>query len=175
MTAPITTPTHHFFYGGPSPFSNWWCTDHQITIKGLTFDSAEQAFMTAKARFFGDLDTAALCIRERNPQRVKALGRAVKGYDEAEWSCVRLGFMTHVCLLKYRDNPELLAALLATGSLTLVEASPVDHVWGVGLGLSDPLLLDPSNWRGTNLLGVALMTVRTLLTPKAAPIAVTAS
>lgn len=172
MTAPITTSTHHFFYGGPSVLSNWWCTDHQITIKGLTFDSAEQAFMHLKARFFGDLDVAAAAYRERNPQRVKALGRQIKPYDEASWVCVREGIMAFVNLVKYRDNPELRAALMATGHLILVEASPVDHVWGVGLGLSDPLLLDPSNWRGTNLLGEALMTVRSLLAPKAAPVAV---
>ena len=42
----------------------------------------------------------------------------------------------------------------------LVEASPVDAIWGIGLAASDPLAVEPATWQGLNLLGFALMEVR---------------
>ena len=33
-------------------------------------------------------------------------------------------------------------------------------VWGIGLSMTDPKRLEPSLWRGQNLLGFALMMVR---------------
>ncbi len=61
---------------------------------------------------------------------------------------------------KYQQNPTLLAALLATSGTTLVEASPFDRVWGIGLGVNNPKALDRKNWRGQNLLGQILTTLR---------------
>ena len=163
----ITTPTHVYFYSGTQCFSNWHRTVGQVHLRGLHFDSTEQVFMWAKAMFFRDLDIAAEALAERDPRVVKGLGRLVKNYDDAEWSCVREGIMAHVNLLKYRQNPAMGKELLDTGTRILVEASPVDRVWGVGLGENDPLILDEHNWRGTNLLGKALMTVRGLLAKQA--------
>ncbi len=71
--------------------------------------------------------------------------------------------MTVGCREKFRQNPPLAAALLATGDTILVEASPYDRIWGVGLKWNDPRILDQSLWLGTNLLGKALMKVRDVL------------
>lgn len=168
----IITDTHVFFYSSTQCFSNWHHSPGQLTLRGLSFDHTEGAFMYLKARFFGDHEVAALAAHEPDPRKVKALGRQVKGYDDAAWTCVREGLMAYCNLLKYAQNAAMREELISTGSRILVEASPYDRVWGVGLAENDPLILDPANWRGTNLLGAALMTVRGLLSAAAAPTAV---
>lgn len=160
-----TTPTHVYFYSGQQCFSNWHHSPDQIKMNGLSFDSSEQAFMFTKAWFFRDFDNAARIHLEKSPAKVKALGRAITGYDDAAWECVREGMMAYVNLMKYRQNDAMREELLGTADRILVEASPVDRVWGVGLGEDDPLILDSRLWRGRNLLGEALMTVRRLLKP----------
>lgn len=174
----ITTPTHVFFY--TNYLSNWWSTRDikpQFTdpITGLVWNNTEEAFMAQKARFFRDEQTHELMVAHAasrgHPRDVKALGRLVKGYDEKAWSCAREGAMAYVNLLKYTQNPDLGAQLKATGDRILVEASPVDFVWGVGMNERDaakyaeesPLVGNSIQWPGRNLLGNALTTVRTLL------------
>lgn len=160
-----TIPTHVYFYSGREVFSNWHSTPAQFRdpITGLVFDNTEQAFMQRKGSFFGDDAIAAEAAAETDPRAVKGLGRKVAGYDDKSWECVRLGYMTYVNLLKYQQNAHFADELLATGDRILVEASPYDKVWGVGLGEEDPLILDSANWKGRNLLGEALMTVRRLI------------
>ena len=158
----LITSSHLYFYTA-RPFHNWLVSPNQLTVKGYSFDSTEKAFMYLKADFFGDYEVAKLIYQESDPAKAKALGRLVNGYDDAVWSCVREGMMTYVNLLKYRGNKEWAYQLLDTGDRTIVEASPIDKVWGVGLAEKDPLILDERNWRGLNLLGKSLMTVREML------------
>ena len=66
-------------------------------------------------------------------------------------------------LHKFQQNEDLGKFLLATGDKVLVEASPVDAIWGIGLAQDHEDALLPSKWRGPNLLGYALMTVRDLI------------
>lgn len=160
----ITTDTHVYFWGGP--FSNWHRHFNLIQDPlgcGAIFQSSEQAFMWQKALFFNDHRAADLIENEVDPKLCKKYGRQVKGFDPKLWSCVCLGFMTYVNYLKYSQNAELRQSLLDTGTRTLVEASPYDKIWGVGLSEYDPLILDEKNWRGQNLLGKALMDVRSRL------------
>ena len=159
------TDTHVYFYSGKEVFSNWYVTEKQFTdyIENWTFDSTEQAFMYCKAQFFADQEKVEQILVQTDPRAVKELGRQVKGYDDKAWECVRLGFMTYVNYLKYSQNEEFKKLLLSTGNKILVEASPYDKIWGVGLGADDPLILDKKNWKGKNLLGVSLMKVRELI------------
>lgn len=175
----IVTDDFVFFY--TNYLSNWWSTRDikpQLTdpVTKLAWNNTEEAFMAAKARFFGDEETHALIVAHaaarKHPREVKELGRLVKGYDNATWDCVREGFMAHVNLMKYRQNPDLAAQLKATGDRVLVEASPVDGIWGVKLDIeaaaafaanSSFIGASITNWPGRNLLGKALMTVRGLL------------
>ena len=82
------------------------------------------------------------------------------------WECVRYGFMVYANYLKYSQNPDLAQKLLSTKDKVLVEASPSDLVWGIGLGENQDISIldDEKNWRGRNLLGESLMRVRILLT-----------
>lgn len=119
--------------------------------------------MAAKARLFQDTQAELQVLAEQDPRRVKALGRAVRGYEETVWCQHREKVMFAACLAKFQQNPELARELLATGHLHLVEASPYDRIWGIGLGADDPRVHDPRQWQGLNLLGNALMRVRTEL------------
>ena len=160
-----TTDTHVYFYSGKEIYSNWHTTVGQILDPnvGLYFNNTEQHFMWSKAMFFNDLPSAEKIAATPDAREVKRLGRGIKCFIEPSWECVRLGFMTYANFLKYRQNPEWGAQLKATGNRTIVEASPVDKIWGVGLSESDPRIFNESEWQGRNLLGIALMNVRALL------------
>jgi ribA/ribD-fused uncharacterized protein len=95
-----------------------------------------------------------------NPREQKALGRKVRGFDEGTWNSVCRGIVYRANLAKFEQDAELNRLLMETGSRTIVEASPKDPIWGIGLGQEDPRAQDPAQWRGTNWLGVALMQVR---------------
>ena len=126
---------------------------------GEQFWCTEQAFMWAKAIFFGDYDTAKKILDEKeHPSICKNLGREVKNYDDDRWEKVRYRVMMGVNYAKYNQNKDLLRKLyaLGEGKRTFVEASPIDCIWGVGMELTDDRIVDPKNWRGRNLLGQAI-------------------
>lgn len=160
----ITTDTHVYFYSGSTIYSNFHTKPRQFKdpLNGdLTFSCTEVAFMWWKAVFFQDHKIATLLESETEPRTAKSLGRQIKGYSDQKWECVRLGFMTYVNLLKFEQNPEYLAELKSTGGRILVEASPTDRIWGIGRSVEEAA--GGAEWRGRNLLGEALMTVRGLL------------
>ncbi|GBG14839.1 ADP-L-glycero-D-manno-heptose-6-epimerase [Novimethylophilus kurashikiensis] len=161
------TETMVLFWRTEDVFSNW----HPAVFyeNGVRFINTEQHMMWHKAMLFGDTETAAKILRKVHPMDMKQLGREVKGYDDAVWAAKRLEIVTEGNFLKFTQNSAMKAELLATGSREIVEASPVDTIWGVGLDENDPRVEDPANWHGLNLLGEALMLVRARL--QAAPIA----
>lgn len=71
-------------------------------------------------------------------------------------------------LHKFRQDDRLRDYLLGTGDRVLVEASPMDRIWGIGLAEGDERAQDPARWRGLNLLGFALMETRERLREEAA-------
>jgi ribA/ribD-fused uncharacterized protein len=146
------------FFSERDPFSNWFRCD--FTVKGISFNCGEQYMMYAKARLFDDLDMAERILAAVHPKEQKALGRKIRGFDEATWEERRLGILRAGLLEKFRQNDEIGQLLLSTQGTILVEASPYDRIWGVGLGASDPKIIDPKNWRGSNLLGQVLMQIR---------------
>jgi hypothetical protein len=142
-------------------FSQWW--RGEFALDGVRYSSAEQFMMADKARLFGDEETLARVLAVDDPAAVKALGRAVRGYDDARWEARRLDAVTEGSVAKFTSRPELQAYLLATGDAVLVEAAPRDRVWGIGLGRDNPLVADPRKWRGRNLLGFALCGAREVI------------
>jgi ribA/ribD-fused uncharacterized protein len=138
--------------------SQWWPAS--FTVDGLAYPSAEHYMMAQKAALFGD-DEAAMRIRDAvTPGAAKAIGRRVRDFDEESWTSVRREVVVTGNLAKFSQNPELREFMLATGDRVLVEASPVDRVWGIGLTASDERSASPAGWRGLNLLGFSLMEVR---------------
>ena len=154
------TDTHVFFWG--SEFSNFYPC--KFEDQGKVFHNSEQAFMCRKAGYFEDWIIYNEILEEgSNPKRAKELGREVKNFNSQYWMEVCLEEMIEVNLSKYKSDPYLQELLLSTGDKTIVEASPTDSIWGIGLHWSDDRVLDESKWQGKNLLGKALMEVRRIL------------
>ena len=151
------TEKYAFFWG--SEFSNWYYCP--ITYKGIEFFNTEQIFMWEKAMFFNDTEIADKIIKsDGNPSVAKKLGRQVKNFDSNKWLEEGYKVMVKANLAKYQQNPILRNILLGSGDRIIVEASPHDIIWGVGIHWIDDNILDEKNWRGQNLLGKALMEVR---------------
>lgn len=152
-----------FFWSGP--FSQWDQTPFRDE-KGLEFNCAEQYMMYHKAMTFEDREMASKIMSTTDPRKQKAYGREVKNYDDAIWAQRRYQIVVEGSILKYTQNEKAYRALLATGTKTIVEASPLDKIWGIGLTETNPDASDRSKWQGLNLLGKALMDVRERLTAK---------
>lgn len=123
-------------------------------------ETAEHFMMLKKAHACGDYSSFCKVFKTSEPDAVKRIGRAVIGYSDDIWAPVRLQAVVDGSIGKFGNNPKLKEFLLSTGDRILVEASPYDKVWGIGMGPYDPLILDPKNWKGENLLGQALMVAR---------------
>lgn len=147
-----------FFYGTNDPFSNW----HPASFpeNGITFLTSEHYMMYYKALKFGDTETAAQILAAPTPKEAKRLGRLVKGFDQSIWEGSARSIVYVGCYLKFTCNKHLLDILLGTKGTLLVEASPTDRVWGIGLAETDDRVLNPKNWRGTNWLGEVLTCLR---------------
>jgi hypothetical protein len=147
-----------FFFTEASPFSQWYrCA---FTVDGRAFNCAEQYMMHGKALLFGDTESAAKILAADHPRQHKALGRKVKPFDDAVWKRERVGIVRAGNHAKFTQNPALLEQLVATKGTTLVEASPYDKIWGIGLAAGDPRAKDPAQWKGQNLLGKILTELR---------------
>jgi ribA/ribD-fused uncharacterized protein len=142
-------------------FSQWWPA--RFTVDGQDYLHAEQFMMAHKAQLFGDDEMRARILATPEPAAVKALGREVRGFDEAAWSAARFDLVTRGNVAKFGQEPQLRAYLLATNDAVLVEASPTDRVWGIGLAAEHEHAQQPARWRGLNLLGFALMRARAIL------------
>lgn len=149
------------FWSTESIYSNFHPVE--FNYRNIHFMNSEAAYMYEKAKYFGDSESALKIIENQDPYTAKKLGRKVKGYDDVEWSKVRYKIMTNVLYSKFGQNKAMCNELLSTGNKLIVEASPYDKIWGIGLQTDDPLALDPSNWQGENLLGKAIMEVRLML------------
>ena len=119
--------------------------------------------MVEKARLFGAEDIAAEILTREHPGAAKAFGRKVEGFDQEIWDREKYDIAVQGNFHKFSQSPELQTFLKNTGNRVLVEASPIDRIWGIGLAKEDPDCSDPSKWKGQNLLGYALMSVRDML------------
>ena len=156
------TDKHIFFYTEwPSNFKE---THFEWKAFGEShhFFCTEQAFMWAKAKYFGDEKVATKILVADTPMDCKQLGRLVDHYNDKKWSLVRYNFMHDVNFEKYTQDLSLRAKLLDPlfDRKTFVEASPTDCIWGIGKRENDPLIDDEKSWKGQNLLGKVLTQVR---------------
>ncbi|MFC0518194.1 NADAR family protein [Mucilaginibacter angelicae] len=142
-------------------FSQWY--ELPFTVDGATYNTAEHWMMAQKAFLFEDLKTYEKIINAVKPGEAKELGRQVTGFDETRWTEYRYKIVVTGNIHKFNQHPQFAEYLLNTGDRILVEASPVDKIWGIGMAQDNDQITNPNNWRGLNLLGFALMEVRDFL------------
>ena len=165
------TPEYIFFWGHssrephPGCFSNWFPL--KFEYNGLDYPSAEHFMMMEKARCFGDNHMLAKMntgrLTRAHPGHVKALGRQVRNFDQDVWEAHIWEPMVDALVNKFSQHDEFMEYILSTGDAVLVEASPYDRVWGIGMLDSDEGINDPRNWKGRNLLGFVLMEARDII------------
>lgn len=133
----------------------------KFEFNGKTFNFSEQCFMYQKAILFNDFEIAKQVLNETDVRKIKALGRKVKNFNNELWDKHKEDFMFNACYVKFSQNDKLKDFLLSTGNHEIVEASPVDNIWGIGFS-SDNAMENIDKW-GQNLLGKTLMKVRAIL------------
>ena len=146
---------------GKSCFSQWY--EAPFELNGIKYFTAEHYMMAEKARLFNDDSILAQIIAVKHPAEAKKLGRLVQGFDQEIWEKNRFKIVVQGNVGKFQQNPNLKEFLANTKARILVEASPRDRIWGIGLGKDNPNAENPEKWRGENLLGFALMEVRSIL------------
>ena len=127
---------------------------------GIVYNCCEQWMMASKAKQFNDEQSLQQIMAELDPAKQKKLGRQVKNFDAAKWNSVSREVVFQGNLFKFQQHDQLRNLLLKTENSLLVEASPFDKIWGIGLGPDDPRAKSPEQWQGTNWLGEELMRVR---------------
>lgn len=154
-------PKFVLFWGGNQPkgcLSQWYPSP--FTVDGVEYPTAEHFMMCGKARLFGDDASVQEIMKSPDPGRAKAMGRKVRGFDEETWLAHRYEIVRQGSVAKFASDQGLRDYLMSTGTKVLVEASPQDRVWGIGFDENAPQAERPSQWRGLNLLGFALMDAR---------------
>lgn len=158
----MDTERFTFFWGDKSPFSQWYPCEF-FSATNSRFNCAEQYMMLAKAKLFNDEEIAKKIMETDSPKEQKALGHKVKGFDQAKWEEYAQIVVRQGNYYKFTQNPDLWLMLKATEGTTLVEASPYDRLWGIGLAEDDPRAHNRETWLGKNWLGEVLTELRDTL------------
>lgn len=138
--------------------SQWFARSFEVDR--ALYATAEHWMMAEKARLFGDREALSRILEAPTPADAKAWGRKVRKYDDEAWAKNRFEAVVRGNVAKFGQHPDLRAFLLRTGERVLVEASPRDRIWGIGMGKANVDARRPEKWRGQNLLGFALLEVR---------------
>ena len=170
-----------FFWETSSPFSQWHKSKFRATtclIEGVNkikkkdilkdvfpleeqeYSSVEQFMMFHKAIIFLDIESAKKIMDIDNVRVIKEIGKGVLNFDETIWKYYRSKVVFEGNKAKFMQNPNLKEKLFLTKETTLVEASPYDSVWGIGLSADNPKAKSRDTWRGLNLLGEILTKIR---------------
>jgi ribA/ribD-fused uncharacterized protein len=164
----INTANKFLFFWGHQPskdgtitktcFSQWW--QSPFIVEGIEYKTAEHWMMAEKARLFGDEEILQKILVCKSPAEAKKLGRKVTNYQDEIWLDKRFEIVKEGNFYKFSQNELLKEFLLNTKERILVEASPVDNIWGIGMATDHPDIENIEKWEGLNLLGFALMEVR---------------
>jgi ribA/ribD-fused uncharacterized protein len=143
-------------------FSQWYpCLFSDPELDDREFCSAEQYMMYRKAILFNDNAIAEKILNSTSPSVIKALGRKVSGFNQETWDNHKMAIVLRANILKFSTG--LKKKLINTYPMILVEASPYDKIWGIGLSITDPRVNIESCWKGQNLLGICLVNARHVL------------
>ncbi|UTW62164.1 NADAR family protein [bacterium SCSIO 12741] len=167
MNGQLNSSEFLFFWGhqpkkdgtiGSGCLSQWWMSAFEF--QGMHFATAEHWMMYKKAELFKDAQMAEEILQCESPAKVKKLGRKVQNFDPHLWNKKKFEFVVEGNRHKFFQNRELADFLISTGDKIIVEASPYDRIWGIGMSKNHSDIESPDKWRGQNLLGFALMEVR---------------
>jgi len=147
-----------------SCFSQWWGSAFEV--EQVRYATAEHWMMAKKAELFGDNEMLEKILIAKSPAEAKKLGRKVRNFDPQIWGENCFDIVCEGNYNKFSQHPDLKEFLLNTKDRVLVEASPVDRVWGIGMAQDNEHVENPRLWGGANLLGFALMEVRDRLEVK---------
>jgi ribA/ribD-fused uncharacterized protein len=154
----LLVESYYYFWETKHPFSQWHKCSFEI--EGRNFTSAEQYMMYGKAMLFQDIDSANKILNTNNVREQKQLGRQVIGFDKKIWDLNAPTIVYKGNKEKFKQNDELLNLLLSTKGQTIVEASPDDNIWGIGLSKDQKDAASILTWQGTNWLGIVLTELR---------------
>ena len=154
----VITNDFVMFWKPPSPFGQW--TASPFTVDDVDYVCAEQYMMAEKARLFGDAAMEKRIMGTSSPRAQRKLGRRVVGFQDSLWIEKRCDIVFKGNVAKFTQNEDFFTRLMETGSRTLVEASPMDRIWGIGIKANEERAYHPDRWKGMNLLGKVLMEVR---------------
>ncbi len=141
-----------------SCFSQWW--ESQFTVDGIEYATAEHWMMAKKAELFKDKDVLEQILIAKSAAEAKKLGRKVRNFDPKVWGENCFDIVCDGNYHKFSQHNDLKEFLLNTKERILVEASPMDRIWGIGMAQSNENAENPRLWKGKNLLGFALMEAR---------------
>lgn len=151
--------TNKYYFFWKHQFGQW-SKREIVDEQGTTYNCCEQYMMAQKAKLFKDKRSYFLIMTEERPRQQQELGRFILNFNQKIWDKNKEKIVFEGNLLKFYQHKDLKEKLIATFPKILVEASPFDLIWGVGLEAEDDLILDEKNWKGQNLLGKVLMKVR---------------
>ena len=158
--------TDKFVFFWKAYIANWSITPHGLKtiINGqkVCVPTSEHLFMAFKAEFFKDWENLQNIVNSTTPREAKDFGRLIKNYNEEAWNNVRFNMMLKALTFRFEQDEKFAEQLMGDKfkDKEFVEASPIDRIWGIGLAETDPNIEDKSKWRGTNLLGQCLNTLR---------------
>ena len=94
--------------------------------------------MAEKARWFGEEESLKKILQSNTPIEAKKLGRKVSDFQVEIWTQHCYDIVRTGNLHKFSPPPRLKSFLLSSGQQVLVEASPYDQIWGIGLSQEAP-------------------------------------
>jgi ribA/ribD-fused uncharacterized protein len=158
-------PEPVFFFAGNPALSEFkvFTVEHEapLQIDGITFPTVEHYYQWSKAKQFGDAGAQAKILKTPSAKSVKAIGRKVTPFDEAQWKDRKDTVMRAALRAKLMQHPEILKTLRDTGDRPLAEADPRSKYWGIGTSSDTSKAKDPARWPGQNRLGKLLEELRT--------------
>ena len=141
-----------------SPLSNF-NKKYPIQIDGTTYNCNEQFIQSQKAELFGDNRAKDRIMASDNPREMKDLGKRIRGYVDSEWKEATENVISECIRRKVYDHQEVQDYLMTTNDKIIGEGTSDPH-FGIGLHISDSRVLNYNEWQGHNLMGKALMEVR---------------
>lgn len=144
-----------------SCFSKWWTSP--FIVDKVKYNTAEHWMMAQKALLFDDRENYDKIIIAKSPAEAKALGRQVRNFDDMTWNNKRFEIVIKGSLEKFTQHNDIREFLLNTKERVLVEASPVDRIWGIGSTADSDKAENPKHRNGLNLHSFALMQIRDII------------